>query len=254
MYGYPGETSFSAPVLIAPILIGLSAAMTAYPATSFGQGARAQFVPEFTIEEVLAAPFPYELVAAKRTDRFDWIQYDAGRRNVYTATGQEYRRERLTTNELDDGIDLEGLQISDDGSVIVFIRGHTPNREGWIANPTSDPEGARREVWAVRTMGGEPWRLAETRTVSLAPDGSAVTYIDDGQIYLVPLGSSGERGLGEDDSEPLFRVFGQVREVVWSPDSRRLAFTTYRESHSFIAVFDLEQRTMRYLVTWVDCD
>src|SRR5690625_4315902 len=210
--------------------------------------------PRFTIEEVLAAPFPYELVAAKRTDRIAWIEYEAGRRNVYTATGPEYRRERLTTNELDDGIDLEVLQISDDGSVIVFIRGHTPNREGWIANPTSDPEGARREVWAVRTMGGEPWRLAETRTVSLAPDGSAVTYIDDGQIYLVPLGSSGERGLGEDDSEPLFRVFGQVREVVWSPDSRRLAFTTYRESHSFIGVFDLEQRTVRYLAPGVDYD
>src|SRR5690625_2490536 len=139
MYGYPGEKSFSATVLIATILIGLSAAMTSYPATSFGQGARAQFVPEFTIEEVLAAPFPYELVAAKRTDRIAWIEYEAGRRNVYTATGPEYRRERLTTNELDDGIDLEGLQISDDGSLNVYIRGHPPNRESWVASPTSNP-------------------------------------------------------------------------------------------------------------------
>lgn len=47
--------------------------------------------------------------------------------------------------------------------VLAFLRGHTPNRDGWIANPASDPRGAERAAWAVSTAGGEPWRLVEAR-------------------------------------------------------------------------------------------
>ena len=73
--------------------------------------------------------------------------------------------------------------MSDDGSVVVFVRGHTLNREGWVANPTANPAGAERAFWAARTAGGAAWRLGEGTTPVLSPDGRTVVYAKDGQIY-----------------------------------------------------------------------
>ena len=40
-------------------------------------------------------------------------------------------------------MDTAEPSVSDDGSIVVFVRGHTLNREGWGANPTSNPERSR---------------------------------------------------------------------------------------------------------------
>ena len=101
---------------------------------------------QFTIEQILSAPFPFDLVSAKKADRIAWIEFDQGRRNIYTAAAPDFKPVRLTNFLEDDGEDLSSLRISDDGSVIVFVRGHTPNRDGWIANPISDPDGRERAV------------------------------------------------------------------------------------------------------------
>nr|NIP80064.1 hypothetical protein [Gemmatimonadota bacterium]NIQ54958.1 hypothetical protein [Gemmatimonadota bacterium]NIU75157.1 hypothetical protein [Gammaproteobacteria bacterium]NIX44980.1 hypothetical protein [Gemmatimonadota bacterium]NIY09210.1 hypothetical protein [Gemmatimonadota bacterium] len=93
----------------------------------------------FSIPDVLSPAFPYDLVAARSADRIAWLAYERGGRNVYTAAGPEYRPVRLTGWWEDDGRDLSALQVSADGSVLLFVRGHTPDRTGWIANPASDP-------------------------------------------------------------------------------------------------------------------
>ena len=61
----------------------------------------------------------------------------------------------------DDGTDLSDVKISDDGSIITFVRGSAPNRFGWVANPSQAPNGAERAIWAVRSTGGPAWRVAE---------------------------------------------------------------------------------------------
>ena len=62
-------------------------------------------------------------------------------RNVYTAAAPAFTPVRLTRFLSDDGIDVTDVSISDDGNTIVFVRGSAPNREGWVANPSHDPEG-----------------------------------------------------------------------------------------------------------------
>jgi hypothetical protein len=80
-------------------------------------------------------------------------------RNVYTATEPSFTPVRLTATTEDDGVDLRPLEISDDGSVVVYIRGHAPgvggesDMPGWIANSALDPEGGKNEVFAVTTAG-----------------------------------------------------------------------------------------------------
>ena len=123
------------------LAVSVFAALAAVPAQA----------QRFSIEDVLSPGYPVQLVSARAADRIAWIEYEEGRRNVYTAVAPDFAPVRLTRFEDDDGRDLSNLRISDDGSTLVFLRGHTANRQGWIANPASDPRGAERAAWAVST-------------------------------------------------------------------------------------------------------
>jgi dipeptidyl aminopeptidase/acylaminoacyl peptidase len=225
-------------------LIGLSSILC------IPSGSNAQ---TFSIEDVLSPGYPFDLVSAQRADRVAWIEYERGMRNVYTAGTPDFTPIRLTEHLLDDGSDLTDLRISDDGRTLVYVRGHAPNREGWVANPTSAPDGAERAVWTVRTDGGEPRRLAVAGNPVLSPDGRWVLFVRGGEIYRVPVDGDAD-ALAAATATPLFRAFGESRDPVWSPDSRKIAFVSDRENHSFVAVYDTEQRRLAYLAPSVDFD
>ena len=220
---------------------------------------RAQNVQQpLTVERFLAPAYPFELVAAKKAERIAWLAYEQGRRNVYTASAPDFRPVRLTQYTKDDGIDLTNLAISDDGSVVIFVRGHTPNRDGWIANPTSNADGAQRTIWAARTVGGgAPWQLAEGGGPALSPDGRAVAYVKDGQIYrarITPLRPATPGNPIDRGEKPLITAYGQNSDPVWSPDGTRIAFVSDRRDHALIGVYDLLTRHVFYVAPSVDHD
>jgi dipeptidyl-peptidase-4 len=215
-------------------------------------GASAQ--KKFTIEKILSPAYPFELVAAKKADRIAWLAYEGGRRNVYTAAAPDFTPVRLTSNLADDGNDLTSLSISDDGSVVTFVRGHAPNREGWIANPTSDAKGGERAVWARRTSGGRPWKLVVAGNPALSPDGRWVAFAKEGQIHRVPVNRQGALSDTDKGDTPLFRAFGANGNPRWSPDSTRLAFVSNRGDHTFIGVYDVARQKITYLAPSVDHD
>jgi dipeptidyl aminopeptidase/acylaminoacyl peptidase len=206
----------------------------------------------FSIEQVLSPGYPFELVAAKRADRIAWIEYERGMRNVYTAAAPDFAPVRVTSNLADDGNDLTDLRISDDGSTLVYVRGHRPNRDGWIANPSSDPAGAERAIWTVSTSGGSPRRVVGGGSPVLSPDGKWVLHVGDGEIYGAPVGAGSVANAG--DAAPLFKVFGQSGDPVWSPDGRKIAFVSDRQDHSFVAIYDIDDPGVSYLAPSVDFD
>ena len=195
-----------------------------------------------------------ELTAAKASDRIAWISYERGMRNIYTAAAPEFSPRKLTDVTEDDGNDMTDIRLSDDGAVAVFVRGHTPNRDGWIANPTSAADGAERAIWGVRTSGGPAWRIAEGADPRLSPNGRWVLFARGGQVHRAPVDPTLSAAHGTDADTQLFTAFGTNSNPVWSPDGSHVAFVSQRGDHSLIGIYDVDRRRVSYLAPNVDYD
>lgn len=207
-----------------------------------------------TIEQFMSPASPLTLVSARKVDRLAWMVYDRGMRNVYSAAAPDFQPVRLTSFLEDDGTDLTDVKISDDGAIVVFVRGSAPNRYGWVANPSQNPDGMERAIWAVRTSGGAPWRVAEGGSPELSPDGRHVLYVRDGQIHRASVLRSGPVTAMDTGGVPFIRAWGRNGSPRWSPDGRKIAFVSDRENHSYVAVYDVASRKMIYVSPGVDCD
>ncbi len=209
---------------------------------------------DFSFQDLLSPPFPSQMVSARNVDRLAWISVEMGMRNVFTAEAPDFQPVQLTFWMEDDGRDLSSIQISDDGETVVFVRGHAPNRQGWVANPNHDPRGAEQAIWAVSTRGGEAWRVVQGSNPVLSPDGNWVLFVKEGQIYRAPVNVGTALTERTDDLPPLFRAWGQNGSPSWSPCGRYVAFVSMRGEHSFIGVYDTTQPSVRYLAPGVDRD
>jgi dipeptidyl aminopeptidase/acylaminoacyl peptidase len=199
----------------------------------------------FTLEQVLSAPFPSALTAAKKSNRIAWILDQEGRRNVWVAEGPGFAARQITKYSEDDGQDLSGLSFSADGNAIVYVRGEGKNAAGQNPNPTSNPAGAEQAVWVVPWSGGEPKRVDAGHSPGISPAGT-IAYLKDGQIWLAPLDAS--------EKPQQLVVRGQNSDPQWAPDGSRLAFVSARGDHAFIGVYGVDAKTVKFMAPSVDSD
>src|SRR5688500_11951807 len=239
-----------------PAVALLATSLAAQTPASLASAPKGDAAP--SIAAFLSPSSPLSLVAAKKADRLAWMAYEKGMRNVYTAAAPTFAPVKLTRFNEDDGIDLTNVTVSDDGRTIVFIRGHAPNRDGWIANPNHDPDGGIRELWAVRmnTAGawGAPWRVASAAPPILSPDGGQALYLKNGQIYRARVAQPVPSDSMQRGEKPFIQAWGRQSNPKWSPDGSKIAFVSDREDHSFVAVYDVRTRSLTYVSPSVDCD
>lgn len=206
----------------------------------------------FTLEQVLSAPFPDDLVAAPAGGKVAWVFNAGGARNVWVAepSGDSigYRSRALTKYADDDGQDIGELSWAPDASAIAYTRGGDLEFERRAyPNPRSFAAGVEQGVWVVSLDGGEPRRLGEGYSPAFSPKGEALAYVFKDQVWLAKMA-------GNEKPAQLIHSNGQSGSLKWSPDGSRLAFVSSRVDHSFVGVYDFEAKALRYLDPSVDRD
>src|SRR5580704_860021 len=139
----------------------------------------------FSIQQVLCAPFPTDLVAAPTYDRFAWV-YDAeGKRNVWVAEparrGNAYASRQLTKYFDDDGQSIGELTWTRDSQSILYVRGGDLEfSDKPYPNAARFVQGVVQGVWIVSLSGGEPRKIGEGHSPAVSPKGDVVAYIFKG--------------------------------------------------------------------------
>jgi len=207
--------------------------------------------PSFSLQQVLSAPFPSELLASPALGRFAWVFNSEGRRNVWVAEpgpAGKYASRALTHFAADDGQDVGELAWTPDSASILYTRGGDLEfLEKAYPNPALLPEGPEQNIWIVSLSGGEPRKIGEGHSPAVSPDGKSVAYVLKGQIWLAPLDAGGPPA-------QLIHTRGNASDLRWSPDASALAFRSDRNDHSFIGLFTIRPATLVYLSPSTDFD
>jgi dipeptidyl aminopeptidase/acylaminoacyl peptidase len=198
-----------------------------------------------TLEQLLSAPFPSGLTAAKSEPRIAWVFDEQGKRNIYVAEAPEFKARRLTSYMDEDGQEISDLQFSADANTIVFTRGEGKNKAGQSPNPTSNPSGVEQAVYRTAWSGGEPQKIDAGHAPRVSSK-NLCAYVKDGALWLAALGSH--------DKPVQLMVRGTNGEQRWSPDGSKLSFTSDRGDHSFIGIYDVTAKDVKFVTPTVDRD
>ncbi|NKI31842.1 S9 family peptidase [Croceivirga thetidis] len=199
---------------------------------------------EASLRDLISYSFPSELTASKNQGAIAWVENKEGVRNIHYALAPDYTPIQLTNYVDDDGQEISNLNFTDDLTSMVYVRGGAPNRSGEFPNPTSNPEGFKRQIHRIELASKSIQELGMGHTPQIS--GKNIIYLKKGGAWMMNL-------QGENDTS-LFSIRGSVSNIKVSPDQSQMAFVNGRGDHSYIGVFDLETKALQLLSPSIDLD
>jgi dipeptidyl aminopeptidase/acylaminoacyl peptidase len=211
----------------------------------------------FTLEQVMSSPFPSELTASAQGSSVAWVFDAKGVRNVWVADGPDFTRtaRAVTRYSRDDGQPIASLKLTPDGKTVVYALGSEVNKANESANPASWIIGAKQQVFAAAVdSSAAPELLGDMgcddegcEDIQISPDGKWVVWSAKKKLWLAGLD-------GEHPAKQMAVVRGDAVQPKWSPDGKHVAFVSLRGDHSFIAIYDFDGDSIRYMAPSVDKD
>jgi dipeptidyl aminopeptidase/acylaminoacyl peptidase len=200
------------------------------------------------IREIDGAPFAAMMAAAKASNAVAFVLNARGVRNVWVNDSTSPKSRMVTAFTQDDGQDITSLAFTPGGRTLFFVRGGGPNRAGEIPNPTSDPAGAEQAIWRVRLDGSPAVRITEGAAPTPSPRTADFAFLRRGAVWMASIGSDSTR------VTQLFKARGGANSLRWSPDGSQLAFVSNRGTHSFVGVYTLATKSLRWMAPSTDGD
>ena len=197
----------------------------------------------FTISQALSAPFASELKASPNGAKMAWIENEQGRRNIWFAAAPDWKAEKATAFNEDDGQEIADLAWAHDGSFLLFSRGGDFENAGENPNPAIVLKRPDQSIWQFKFDGSAPAKLTEGRSPRVSSD-NRIVFLRKNQIFE----------LADAKAVELAEQKGEQEAPCWSPDGRRFAFVSQRGDHSFIGVYDYGTKQLRYLDASTDRD
>jgi hypothetical protein len=149
---------------------------------------------QFTLEEVMSAPFPSGLAAAPVGGSVAWVQTTKGTRNVWVAGPPEYKGRQVTNYTEDDGEELGELVWTADARAIIYTRGGDLDNFGESPNPRSATEEPKQLLWIVTLDGKPPRQLAEGHSAAVSSKSDRIVYLSNRAIWSVKVDGSEKPG------------------------------------------------------------
>jgi dipeptidyl aminopeptidase/acylaminoacyl peptidase len=202
---------------------------------------------KFTLEQVMSAPFPSDLVGSPAGAKVAWILSAKGARNVWIAEPPAYKGRQLTSYNNDDGVEIGELVWTPDGTSVIYTRGGDLDGFGENTNPRSNPEEPKQGIWMAPLKGGAPQQIAEGHSPVITANGERIFYIKGRDVWQVRVDQSEKPSL-------MIQTKGRCGSLHLSPDGSMLVFANGRNDHSFIGVYDFANKKLRYLDASVDRD
>jgi Tol biopolymer transport system component len=201
---------------------------------------------QFTLDQVMSAPFPSDLVASPAGGKVAWVLSAKGARNIWMAEPPGYKGRKLTSYTQDDGMEIGELVWSPDAQSIVFTRGGDQEGFGENPNPQNLPEEPKQQLMIV-SLDGKSRVIGEGHSAVISPNGDRIAYINKRDVWSAKVDGSEKPAL-------LFQTKGRSGALHWSVDGSKIAFVSNRGDHNFIGVYDVGAKSIRYLDPSVDRD
>ncbi|MEP9359718.1 prolyl oligopeptidase family serine peptidase [Sphingomonas sp. KR3-1] len=186
----------------------------------------------------LALPVASQMAGARDVPRFAWVENRAGARNLWVADAGQPAWQRTRYAE-DDGMLLYDLALSPDGQRLAFVRGGDEEfPDGRAPNTASAAYPPGQQVFVANaTTGVDPTPIGDGHLPVFSPDGSRIAFTRRGEIWLWQGGKPAR----------IAQVSGEVSDLKWTPDGKRLYFVDNRDDHAFVALLDVDAPKLTYM-------